>query len=157
MAFGKQSIDALRDQCRSEGGRAHKPNAAILDSQSMKTTSRGGEHGNEAGKKFSERKRHLLVDVVHAAGIQDRDGARLVLEQAKTRFPTQQLLWAYGSDAGQLIEWMQATCGWIPHTIFRPVGMQGFYVLPRRWVVERIFAWLRCYRRLAKDASAEPT
>jgi putative transposase len=111
------------------------------------------------GKKIAGRKRHLLVDtlglllvvVVHAAGIQDRDGARLVLEQAKSRFPTLQLIWADGGYAGQLIAWVQETCGWILQTILRPVGLQGFVVLPRRWVVERTFAWLTSYRRLAKD------
>jgi putative transposase len=91
------------------------------------------------------------VVVVHAAGIQDRDGARLVLEQAKSRFPTLQLIWADGGYAGQLIAWVQETCGWILQTILRPVGVQGFVLLPRRWVVERTFAWLTTYRRLGKD------
>jgi putative transposase len=93
----------------------------------------------------------LLVVVVHAAGIQDRDGAKLVLEQAKFKFPTLRLVWADGGYAGQLIEWVQVTCGWILQTILRPAGLAGFVLLPRRWVVERTFAWLSNYRRLSKD------
>ena len=111
------------------------------------------------GKKMVGRKRHLLVDtlgllliiVVHAAGIQDRDGAKLVLKQARKRFPSLRLIWADGGYAGQLVTWVKQKCGWVLQTILRPVGVAGFVVLPRRWVVERTFAWLTTYRRLAKD------
>jgi putative transposase len=111
------------------------------------------------GKKINGRKRHLLVDclglllavVVHPADIQDRDGAKLVLDKARGLFPTLQLIWADGGYAGALIEWVQSTCGWILQTVLRPVGVKGFVLLPRRWVVERTFGWLCNYRRLSKD------
>ena len=111
------------------------------------------------GKKIAGRKRHILVDtigllltaVVHAADVQDRDGARLVLNRAKAEFPSLQLIWADGGYAGALIDWVKTTCGWVLQTVLRPVGVKGFVVLPRRWVVERTFAWLSRYRRLSKD------
>ena len=93
----------------------------------------------------------LLTAVVHAADVQDRDGARLVLKRAKAKFPSLQLIWADGGYAGALIDWVKTTCGWVLQTVLRPVGVKGFIVLPRRWVVERTFAWLSRYRRLSKD------
>jgi len=93
----------------------------------------------------------VLVAVVHAADVQDRDGARLVLEQAKALFPTLQLVWADGGYAGALVGWVKEVCGWVLQTVLRPAGAEGFVVLPRRWVVERTFAWLARYRRMSKD------
>ena len=93
----------------------------------------------------------LLAVVVHPADIQDRDGAKLVLEKAQGSYPALQLIWADGGYAGALIAWVQITCGWILQTVLRPVGIKGFVLLPRRWVVERTFAWLNQYRRLSKD------
>jgi len=88
--------------------------------------------------------------VVHPADVQDRDGAKLVLEKARS-FPSFRLIWADGGNAGALIEWVQTTCGWLLQTVLRPVGVKGFVLLPRRWVVERTFGWLFRYRRLSKD------
>jgi len=93
----------------------------------------------------------LLAVVVHAADVQDRDGAKRVLEQARGRFPSLRLIWADGGYAGALVGWVQTTCGWLLQTVLRPVGVPGFVVLPRRWVVERTFGWLHLYRRLSKD------
>ena len=108
------------------------------------------------------RKRHLVVDtlglllavVVHAANVQDRDGAKLVLAQARARCPRLQLLWADGNYAGQLIDWVREKCGWVLEIVKRPAEAKGFQLLPRRWVVERTFAWLGRYRRLSKDYEA---
>jgi putative transposase len=105
------------------------------------------------------RKRHILVDtlgllltvVVHAANIQDRDGAQLVLDKARGKFPRLALVWADGGYAGRLIEWVKETCGWVLEIIKRSDDVQGFVVLPRRWVVERTFGWLGRCRRLSKD------
>jgi putative transposase len=74
-----------------------------------------------------------------------------VLEKAHGLFPSLRLVWADGGYAGALVEWVQTTCDWVLQTVLRPVGVQGFVVLPRRWVVERTFGWLYRYRRLSKD------
>jgi putative transposase len=108
------------------------------------------------------RKRHLVVDtlglplavVVHAADIQDRDGAKLVLAKVRARCPRLRLLWADGGYAGQLVDWVRERCGWLLEIVKRPEGARGFRVLPRRWVGERTFAWLGHYRRLSKDYEA---
>ena len=107
------------------------------------------------GKKINGRKRHILVDklgllllvVVHAANLQDRDGARLLLARAAFRFPRLRLIWADGGYAGQLIEWVSRMCRWTLEVVKR-TELPCFKVLPRRWVVERTF---NRWRRLSKD------
>ena len=116
-------------------------------------------HGYDANKKINGRKRHILVDtmglllavVVHAANIQDRDGAKLLFTKAKGYFPRSKLIWADGAYAGQLIQWVATTCLWGLEIVKRCDKAVGFHVLPRRWVVERSFGWLGRYRRLSKD------
>jgi putative transposase len=93
----------------------------------------------------------VLAVLVHPADVQDRDGAKALLQKIQGQLPRLQVIWADGAYAGQLIAWVKETCGWLLQTILRPVGVQGFVVLPKRWVVERTFAWLSRYRRLAKD------
>jgi len=93
----------------------------------------------------------LLKVVVHPADIQDRDGAKLVLEQIKDTFHRLQKIWADGGYAGALIEWVQKECHWILEIVKRSDDMKGFHVLPWRWVVERTLAWLGFNRRLSKD------
>lgn len=93
----------------------------------------------------------LLTVVVHAANIQDRDGAKLVFEKTRGLFPRLKLVWADGGYAGQLVDWVQTTCGWLLEIVKRNADAIGFQVLPRRWVVERTFAWLGRFRRLSKD------
>ena len=89
----------------------------------------------------------LLAVVVHSADIQDRDGAKLLFAKAKGCFPRLKLIWADGAYAGQLIQWVGATCQWILEIVKRWDNDVGFHVLPRRWVVERTFGWLGRYRR----------
>jgi len=89
--------------------------------------------------------------VVHCAGIQDRDGAKLVCERLKGRFARLRLLWADGAYAGELVAWVQCFAGWVLEIVKRPEGAKGFVLLPRRWVVERTFAWLMKCRRLCRD------
>jgi putative transposase len=149
----------LRIEIRELEGRDGEPSAAILDSQSVKTTEMGGERGYDAGKKVNGRKRHTLVDtqgwvlavLVLSAAIQDRDGAKLLLDKVKTHFPRLTLIWADGSYAGRLIEWVRQRCGWLLKIVKRPDKAKGFVLLARRWVVERTFGWLNRSRRLSKD------
>lgn len=118
-----------------------------------------GERSYDAGKKVVGRKRHLLVDtlglvlvaVVHGAGIQDRDGARMVLEKALI-FGWLRVVFADGGYAGQLVAWVRNLfCGQGTRLEIVSRNKPGFHVLPKRWIVERTFSWLIHFRRLAKD------
>lgn len=150
--------DELRMQLRKGEGREADPSAGILDSQSVKTAGRAEQKGYDAGKKVKGRKRHLLVDtlglvvmvVVHSASMQDRDGAKLLLERLPPRARLQ-ILWADGGYAGQLVEYVKEAFGRMLSIVKRSDQAQGFKVLPKRWIVERTFAWLGKYRRLSKD------
>lgn len=93
----------------------------------------------------------VLTVVVHAANIQDRDGAKLLLQKAHECFPRLQLIWADGGYRGKLIDWLHHLTGWVLEIVKRCDDVTGFKVLPRRWVVERTFGWLGRYRRLSKD------
>lgn len=155
----EQLNDTLRRQVRQAEGKAPEPTAAIIDSQSVKATRTSGLRGYDAGKKVKGTKRHLLVDtvglllcvVVHAADIQDRDGAKLVFERARPKCATLRLVWADGGYAGKLIAWLQALCGWVLTIVKRSDGVKGWVLLRRRWVVERTFGWLSQCRVLARD------
>jgi putative transposase len=105
------------------------------------------------------RKRHLLVDtlglllavVVHAADVQDRDGAKEVLQRARRVWTRLLVIWADGGYAGQLVTWTWAACRWFLDIVKRPDHQDGFHVLPHRWIIERTFGWFGRYRRLSKD------
>ena len=98
----------------------------------------------------------LLTVVVHAANIQDRDGARLVFKRTKRWFKRLKIIWADGGYAGKLIEAAKELYGWTLTIIKRSDDVQGFKVLPKRWIVERTFAWFGNYRRLSKDYEYHP-
>ena len=121
-----------------------------------------GSHGYDAGKKINGRKRHILVDVlglilavvVHPADIQDRDGAKLVLEKITHAFSRLRLIWADGGYAGRLIEWvfkLRLRGKVTLEIVKRTDDVRGFKILPKRWIVERTFGWLGRWRRLSKD------
>ena len=89
--------------------------------------------------------------VVHSAGVQDRDGAKAVLQKIRFNCPRLKKLWADGGYAGKLEEWVEEFAGWKLEIVKRSDAMQGFEVLPQRWIVERTLGWLNRYRRLSKD------
>ena len=161
--------DALRDAARIKNGKKSPHGRDPPIARACARQSRGGVRGSDAGKKIVGRKRHLLVDTdgliaslrstlkvrVHAADVQDRDGATLVLDQIDPPLSKLELIWADGGYAGnKLAGWMVERSGQRPlrlEIVRRSDTQKGFAVLPRRWVVEHTFGWLNNFRRLSKD------
>ncbi len=151
----------LRAAERKRGGKDPDASAAIMDSQSVKTTEEGAAtNGYDAHKNVKGRKRHLLVDTlglplsvyVTPADVQDRAGARLLLAGLKPLVPNLKKIWADGAYSGkELAKWCEEQGGWEIEVVERNQEAKGFEVLAKRWIVERTFGWLRRDRRLAKD------
>jgi len=156
--------DTLCRLVRKSKGKKPTPSVGIIDSQSVKTTEVGGVRGYDAGKNVNGRKRHIVVDtlglimavVIHTADIQDQDGAKLVIALLE-RFHRLKVIFA---DAAYkrcgLPDWVKNVFGWILQSVLRPVGVKGFVILPKRWIVERTFSWLGKFRRHSKDYERNP-
>lgn len=155
----KRLHDTLRVAVRVKKGRHKHATAGAIDSQSVKTTAVSGIRGFEAGKKINGRKRHILVDtlgllilvVVTAASVQECDGARVLFKRLGGTGKKLRKIWVDGGYRGELLKWVQSKFKFILEVVLRSDAQKGFVVLPRRWVVERTFAWLLNNRRLSKD------
>jgi len=151
---------------RDAAGRDPMASAGIVDAQSVKgaDTVGAGTRGHDAGKKVNGRKRHVVVDtigllvvvLVTAASVQDRDGGRLVLDKARMAMPSIALVWADGGYAGRCVEFARRLLRITRQIVRKPEGQRTFEVLPRRWVVERTLSWLVRCRRLDRDYERLP-
>lgn len=156
----------LREQVRLKEGKNAQPSAACVDSQSVKKGGAGQEGGYDGGKKVNGRKRTILVDtmglllcaVVHSAKRSDQKGMTLLALWFASLWQSLQLIWTDSTFGGKVFTaWIKETFGWTLEVVKKKEGQKGFEVLPKRWVVERTFAWFGRYRRLSKDYEYLPT
>jgi transposase len=158
--------DTLREQVRIQASRTPVPTAAIIDSQSVRAadTVPRQSRGWDAGKKVNGRKRHLAVDtlglvlvvVVTAACVQDRDAGQRLLWRLRSGYRGVRLVWADGGYAGKLVAWATAVLRLTVEIVRKRPGQSTFEVLPRRWVVERTLAWIAKHRRTVRDYERLP-
>ena len=160
-------LAALRGELRRHEGRDAQPSAGIIDSQSDKgaDTVGRGTRGYDAGTKVNGRKRFIVTDtmgllivvvVVLAASVQVRDGATTTLLRSHAATPRARSIFADGAFVGRLIEWAARVVAMAIAVVRKPADQQGFAVIPRRWAVERTFAWITAHRRLARDYERDP-
>jgi len=158
--------DRLRAKVREREGRDPEPSAGIIDAQSVKAAASvpAGSRGYDGGKQVNGRKRHVVTDclglilvvAVTAANIGDREAATGLLARMRTLHREITLVWADGGYTGGLIDWCRDKLALTLEIVKRTDDMEGFVVLPRRWVVERTLSWLMHSRRLARDYETLP-
>lgn len=156
--------ETLRAEERVRQGKKKHPTAGAADSQSVKTTAVPSARGFDAGKKIMGRKRHLLVDTlglmiavcVTTAGVQDRDGLKTLLRTFGVHRKKLQKIWVDGGYRGEILKWVKSRFRYCLEVVLRSADTTGFIVLPKRWIVERTFAWLNNHRRLSKDYERYP-
>jgi transposase len=158
--------DALRERVRVAAGRRPAPSAAIIGSQSVRAADTVPSHsrGWDAAKKVNGRKRHLAVDtmglllvvLVTAACVQDRDDGQTLLWRLRVTDRGVRWCWADGGYAGKLAAWAAAVLHLVVEIVRKRPGQSTFEVLPRRWVVERTFAWISKHRRTVRDYERLP-
>jgi putative transposase len=158
--------DSIHQQIRVGLGKEKSPSLGLMDSQSTKSSSMTEEKGFDGNKRVSGRKRHIIVDtlgllmgiVVHAANIGEREGAKLLLNKVRGKYPRlKKVLVDQGYTGVDFAQWVVYKFGWIIEVVAKVVGLSGFNVLPKRWIVERTFGWFNFQRRLAKDYELLPT
>jgi len=161
----EETHDILVEKIRIRIGKKPTPSVGIVDSQSVKSCNLcEGDIGFDGGKKIKGRKRHIVVDtlgmvmiiVIHAANIHDSIGAKEVMRALKDKYLSGiQKIFADGGYIGDLAEWVRIQFGWTLEIIKRNEA-HTFKVLPKRWIVERTFAWLSFHRRMSKDYERLP-
>ncbi len=165
--LAKELSDRLRGKARVAEGRQTEPTAAIIDSQSVKGAASvpAVSRGYDGGKKNNGRRRHVITDslglllmvLVTAGNITDRQASRGMLPLLQRRFPKITLVWADGGYAGRVVTWAKEKLQLTVQIVKRSDDMTGFVVLPRRWVVERTLGWLMRSRRLVRDFETLPS
>ncbi|WP_455770584.1 IS5 family transposase [Streptomyces antibioticus] len=166
-ALVKEFHDRLRGRVREKLGREAEPTAGVIDSQSVKADAVVGadSRGFDGGKLINGRKRHVVVDtlglllgvMVTAADVGDRAAAQVLLAQVTDAHHRLALIWADGGYTGSLVEYCLATLALVLAIVKRSDDMRGFVVLPKRWIVERLFAHLMRSRRLVRDFERRTT
>ncbi|MFI6056553.1 IS5 family transposase [Streptomyces violascens] len=164
--LAKEFHDRLRGRARRAEGRNAEPTAAVIDSQSVKGAASvpAASRGYDGGKKINGRRRHVITDslglllmvLVCAGNVTDRQAARGMLPCLRKRFPKITPVWADGGYAGRVVTWAKQKLQLTVQIVKRSDDMTGFVVLPRRWVVERTLGWLMRSRRLVRDFEALP-
>jgi len=156
--------DVTHEKVRKSFGKESSPSLGLMDSQSVKTSSMTIEKGFDGNKQVNGRKRHIMTDtmgflmalVIHNANINDRVGAKLVLENAKHKYPKLVKVLVDQGYTGDLLNYTIQMFGWVMEVVSKVVGLSGFNVLPKRWIVERTFGWFNFQRRLSKDYELLP-